>query len=196
MKINFSIEEFRQMIDAGQSDDMFIQNLITLGVLNNRKQAKIMSKLRETLIQQLNDVDGVEKDLTEEDIVDVLDTIGTNPVSKTVDYDDAGTQLIQITFNNQDDSDARKTLSFVDIPNAIQLLALKIADNHRVRVYNDAQEVSLYETLRDLSESMLNEDITKYSLIPSHVLEDMADAPEGPITNGIYGLNMLMLYIQ
>lgn len=148
MKINFSIEEFRQMIDAGQSDDMFIQNLITLGVLNNRKQAKIMSKLRETLIQQLNDVDGVEKDLTEEDIVDVLDTIGTNPVSKTVDYDDAGTQLIQITFNNQDDSDARKTLSFVDIPNAIQLLALKIADNHRVRVYNDAQEASLYETDR------------------------------------------------
>lgn len=196
MKINFSIEEFRQMIDAGQSDDMFIQNLITLGVLNNRKQAKIMSKLRETLIQQLNDVDGVEKDLTEEDIVDVLDTIGTNPVSKTVDYDDAGTQLIQIKFNNQDDSDARKTLSFVDIPNAIQLLALKIADNHRVRVYNDAQETSLYETLRDLSESMLNEDITKYSLIPLYVLEDMADAPEGPITNGIYGLNMLMLYIQ
>lgn len=49
MKINFSIEEFRQMIDAGQSDDIFIQNLITLGVLNNRKQAKIMSKLRETL---------------------------------------------------------------------------------------------------------------------------------------------------
>lgn len=196
MKINFSIEEFRQMIDAGQSDDMFIQNLITLGVLNNRKQVKIMSKLRETLIQQLNDVDGVEKDLTEEDIVDVLDTIGTNPVSKTVDYDDAGTQLIQITFNNQDDSDARKTLSFVDIPNAIQLLALKIADNHRVRVYNDAQEASLYETLRDLSESMLNEDITKYSLIPLYVLEDMADAPEGPITNGIYGLNMLMLYIQ
>lgn len=196
MKINFSIEEFRQMIDAGQSDDMFIQNLITLGVLNNRKQAKIMSKLRETLIQQLNDVDSVEKDLTEEDIVDVLDTIGTNPVSKTVDYDDAGTQLIQITFNNQDDSDARKTLSFVDIPNAIQLLALKIADNHRVRVYNDAQETSLYETLRDLSESMLNEDITKYSLIPLYVLEDMADAPEGPITNGIYGLNMLMLYIQ
>lgn len=196
MKINFSIEEFRQMIDAGQSDDMFIQNLITLGVLNNRKQAKIMSKLRETLIQQLNDVDGVEKDLTEEDIVDVLDTIGTNPVSKTVDYDDADTQLIQITFNNQDDSDARKTLSFVDIPNAIQLLALKIADNHRVRVYNDAQEASLYETLRDLSESMLNEDITKYSLIPLYVLEDMADAPEGPITNGIYGLNILMLYIQ
>lgn len=37
MKINFSIEEFRQMIDAGQSDDMFIQNLINLGVLNNRK---------------------------------------------------------------------------------------------------------------------------------------------------------------
>ena len=196
MKINFSIEEFRQMIDAGQSDDMFIQNLINLGVLNNRKQVKIMSKLRETLIQQLNDVDGVEKDLTEEDIVDVLDTIGTNPVSKTVDYDDAGTQLIQITFNNQDDSDARKTLSFVDIPNAIQLLALKIADNHRVRVYNDAQEASLYETLRDLSENMLTEDINRYSLIPLYVLEDMADAPEGPITNGIYGLNMLMLYIQ
>lgn len=196
MKINFSIEEFRQMIDAGQSDDMFIQNLINLGVLNNRKQVKIMSKLRETLIQQLNDVDGVEKDLTEEDIVDVLDTIGTNPVSKTVDYDDAGTQLIKITFNNQDDSDARKTLSFVDIPNAIQLLALKIADNHRVRVYNDAQEASLYETLRDLSENMLTEDINRYSLIPLYVLEDMADAPEGPITNGIYGLNMLMLYIQ
>lgn len=155
-----------------------------------------MSKLRKTLIQQLNDVDGVEKDLTEEDIVDVLDTIGTNPVSKTVDYDDAGTQLIQITFNNQDDSDARKTLSFVDIPNAIQLLALKIADNHRVRVYNDAQEASLYETLRDLSENMLTEDINRYSLIPLYVLEDMADAPEGPITNGIYGLNMLMLYIQ